>query len=137
MPTLGSRSLARSRFPCLATARIKTGAQNACKSLLTCDVSRTLLKPKHECKILLFVCCIPSSQFVVEPGPMVHDQVLLFNAVIQSSFSFIGLCRTDAKLPQTCLCCRRLLVGSGVNCIAIRIVTLTLVFFSLESLLQF
>ena len=64
-------------------------------------------------------------------------EFMLFNAVIQSSFSFIGLCRTGAKLPQTCLCCQRLLVGSGVHCIAIRIVTLTLVFFSLESLLQF
>ena len=73
----------------------------------------------------------------LNPGRRRIIEFLLFNAVIQSSFSFIGLCRTGAKLPQTCLCCRRLLVGSGVHCIAIRIVSLTLVFFSLESLLRF
>ena len=60
-------------------------------------------------------------------------EFLLFNAVIQLSFSLIGLCRTGAKLPQTCLCCRRLLVGSDVHCIAIRIVTLTLALSSQSS----
>ena len=92
---------------------------------------------KTSCKILLFVCCIPSSRFGVEPGPTAHDRVFVVQRCNSIEFSFIGLCRTSAKLPQPCLCCRRLLVGSDVHCIAIRIVTLTLVFCSLESLLQF
>ena len=64
----------------------------------------------------------------LNPGRRRMIKFLLFNAVIQLSFSCIGLCRTGTKLPQTCLCCQRLLVGSDVHCIAIRIVTLTLVF---------
>ena len=88
-------------------------------------------------KYCYFVCYIPSSRFGVEPGPTAHDRVFVVQRCNSTEFFFIGLCRTCAKLPQTCLCCRRLLVGSDVHCIAIGIVTLTLVFCSLESLLQF
>ena len=88
-------------------------------------------------KYCYFVCCISSSRFGVEPGPTAHDLVFVVQRCNSTEFFFIGLCRTGAKLPQTCLCCRRLLVGSDAHCIAIRLVTLTLVFCSLESLMQF
>ena len=103
------------------------------------DSTRVLIymKKKHRvCKILLFVCCIPSSRFGVEPTPTAHDRVFVVQRCNSIEFFFYWTMSHRRKIaPKTCLCCRRLLVGSGVDCIAIRIVTLTLVFFSLESLL--
>ena len=53
------------------------------KTVQLCD---TLAK--HCCKILVFVCCIPSSPFGVEPGPTAHDRVFVVERCNSIEFFF-------------------------------------------------
>ena len=63
-------------------------------------VKLDLLCNNYACKILLFVCFIPSSRFGVEPGPTAHDLVFVVQRCNSTEFFFIELCRIGANCPE-------------------------------------
>ena len=56
-----------------------------------------------DCKILLFVCCIPSSRFGVEPGPTVHDRVFVVQRCNSIEFFFFWTVSHRRKIAPNVL----------------------------------
>ena len=53
------------------------------------------------CVKYCYLCAgFPRPDLELNPGRRRMIEFSLFNALIQPSFSFIGLCRTGAKLPK-------------------------------------